>query len=167
MPFHKWFSEITDKLSSNSPSYASVITNRQQMKVFALRLKPDQDLRQSLKTFAKDKNIKAGFILTAIGSLKQATIRFANQNFSTVLNDKFEIISLNGTLATTGIHLHISIADKEGKTISGHLDNGCIIYTTAELIIGASEEFTFLRTIDPKTGYKELEIICNPPQPLS
>lgn len=132
------------------------------MKVFALRLKPDQDLRQSLKTEAKEQNIKAGFILTAIGSLKQATIRFANQSVSTVLNDKFEIISLNGTLATTGIHLHIAIADKEGKIIAGHLDDGCIIYTTAEIVIGASEEFSFIRTIDKQTGYKELEIIPNP-----
>jgi predicted DNA-binding protein with PD1-like motif len=132
------------------------------MKVFALRLKPDQDLRQNLKNFAKEKNIKAGFILTAIGSLKQATIRFANQSVSTVLNDKFEIISLNGTLATIGIHLHIAIADKEGKIIAGHLDDGCIIYTTAEIVIGASEEFSFIRTIDKQTGYKELEIISNP-----
>ncbi len=129
------------------------------MKVFALRLKPDQDLRQSLKTFAAEQNIKAGFILTAIGSLKQATIRFANQNVSTVLTDKFEIISLNGTLANTGIHLHIAIADKQGKTLSGHLDNGCLIYTTAEIVIGASEDFTFMRTLDEQTGYKELQII--------
>ena len=129
------------------------------MNVFALRLKPDQDLRQSLKTFAEEQNIKAGFILTAIGSLKQATIRFANQNISAVLTDKFEIISLNGTLATTGIHLHIAIADKQGKTLGGHLDNGCLIYTTAEIVIGTSEEFTFIRTIDKQTGYKELEII--------
>lgn len=132
------------------------------MKVFALRLKPDQDLRQSLKTFAKEQNLKAGFILTAIGSLKHAKIRFANQSVSTVLNDKFEIISLNGTLATTGIHLHIAIADKEGKILAGHLDDGCIIYTTAEIVIGASEEFSFIRTIDKQTGYKELEIISNP-----
>ena len=132
------------------------------MKVFALRLKPDQDLRQSLKTFAKEQNLKAGFILTAIGSLKHAKIRCANQSVSTVLNDKFEIISLNGTLATTGIHLHIAIADKEGKILAGHLDDGCIIYTTAEIVIGASEEFSFIRTIDKQTGYKELEIISNP-----
>lgn len=129
------------------------------MNVFALRLKPDQDLRQSLKTFAEDQNIKAGFILTAIGSLKQATIRFANQNVSTVLTNKLEIISLNGTLATTGIHLHIAIADKQGKTLGGHLDNGCLIYTTAEIVIGTSEEFTFMRTLDDKTGYKELQVI--------
>lgn len=129
--------------------------------IFALRLKPEQDLRQSLKSFAQERNIKAGFILTAIGSLKQATIRFANQDVSTVLNDKFEILSLNGTVANTGVHLHIAIADKTGKTIGGHLDNGCVIYTTAEIVMGASEEFRFIRTLDEETGYKELDIIDN------
>jgi len=57
--------------------------------------------------------------------------------------------------------MHICISDNEGKTIGGHLDNGCIVYTTAE-IVGASEEFSFIRTIDAQTGYKELEIIPNP-----
>ena len=131
------------------------------MQIFALRLKPEQDLRQSLKSFAQEQKIKAGFILTAIGSLKQATIRFANRDTSTVLTDKFEILSLNGTLANTGVHLHIAIADQAGKTIGGHLDDGCIIYTTAEIVIGASEEFSFIRTVDEQTGYQELEIIDN------
>lgn len=132
------------------------------MKVFALRLKPNQDLRLSLKSFSQENNIKAGFILTAIGSLKQATIRFANQEVSTVLNDKFEIISLNGTVANTGVHLHIAIADRTGKTIGGHLDNGCVIYTTAEIVIGVSEELRFMRTLDQETGCPELEVIYTP-----
>lgn len=131
------------------------------MKVFPLRLKPNEDLRQSLKNFANQENIKAGFILSAIGSLKQAKIRFANQSDSTLLIEKFEILSLNGTIATSGVHLHIAISDKQGKTIGGHLDNECIIYTTAEIIIGTTEEFIFNRTIDEQTGYKELEIIPN------
>jgi uncharacterized protein len=48
------------------------------MKILPLRLKPSQDLRQSLKDFARTQNIEAGFILTAIGSLRQAAIRFAD-----------------------------------------------------------------------------------------
>ncbi len=131
------------------------------MKIYPLRLQPNQDLKQSLKNFANQENIKAGFILSAIGSLKQAKIRFANQSDSILLTDKFEILSLNGTIATSGIHLHIAISDKQGKTIGGHLDNECIIYTTAEIIIGTTEQFIFNRTIDEQTGYKELEIIPN------
>lgn len=66
---------------------------------------------------------------------------------------------MNGTVANTGVHLHIAIADQAGKTIGGHLDDGCVIYTTAEIVIGASEEFRFMRTIDEETGYPELEVI--------
>ncbi|ARV57898.1 DNA-binding protein with PD1-like DNA-binding motif [Nostocales cyanobacterium HT-58-2] len=137
------------------------------MKTFAVRLKPNEDLKQSLKKFALQKNIKAGFILTAIGSLKQARIRFANQGTSTLFSEKFEILSLNGTLAVTGAHLHIAISDQQGKTIGGHLDDGCIIYTTAEIVIGISEEYVFLRTLDQQTGYQELEIMPNLSQPPS
>ena len=128
------------------------------MKILPLRLKPSQDLRQSLKDFVQTQNIGAGFILTAIGSLKQAAVRFADRQELTILHDKFEILSLNGTVANTGVHLHITISDRNGKTIGGHLVDGCIIYTTAEIVIGVSEEFRFLRVTDPETGYLELEI---------
>ncbi|MCY7324455.1 MAG: DUF296 domain-containing protein, partial [Phormidesmis sp. CAN_BIN36] len=70
----------------------------------------------------------------------------------------FEILSLNGTLSVNGLHLHIAIADSVGNTIGGHLDNDSIIYTTAEIAIGASEDLIFLRSPDPQTGFLELEI---------
>ncbi|WP_374882489.1 PPC domain-containing DNA-binding protein [Microseira sp. BLCC-F43] len=129
------------------------------MKIFALRLKPEQDLKKNLKNFVATNKIQAGFILTAVGSLAQATIRFANQNESQVLSGKFEIVSLVGTVSINGIHLHISISDSEGITRGGHLDDGCLIYTTAEIVIGENETLTFLRELDEQTGYQELEII--------
>ena len=131
------------------------------MKLFPLRLKPDEDLRQSLQNFAQEKNITAGFILTVAGSLKQASIRFANQDKAIVLNNYFEILNLNGTIATNGSHLHITISNRYGHVMGGHLVDGCIIYTTAEIIVGSSNEFTFIRNIDQETGYPELEIISS------
>ncbi len=128
------------------------------MKIFAIRLKPDQDLKESLRRFVNEKTIQAGFILTAVGSLKQATLRFANQAHSQVLQEKFEIVSLVGTLSINGIHVHLSLADKNGQTIGGHVLDGCIIYTTAEIVIGSSKDFVFLRTVDEQTGYQELEV---------
>ena len=128
------------------------------MKIFPIRLKPEQDLKASLKTFVEQNNIQSGFILTTVGSLKQATLRFASQDKTQVFEERFEIVSLVGTLSTHGLHLHISLSDKNGKTIGGHLVDGCIIYTTAEIIVGTTENFTFLRTVDTVTGYKELEI---------
>lgn len=128
------------------------------MKTFALRLHPDQDLRQSLKEFAMGHRLQAGCILSAIGSLKRAAIRFADRPTSEVLDAKFEILALNGTLSLHGIHLHIVLADQGGKTIGGHLDQGSLVYTTAEIVLGELPGVTFLRTLDAQTGYLELEI---------
>ncbi len=127
------------------------------MQTFVLRLNPHQDLKQGLKEFVAAKQIQAGFILSAIGSLQKATIRFANQATADVLDGKFELLTLNGTLSVNGSHLHMAIADQTGKTIGGHLSDGCIIYTTAEIVIGELPEFTFLRLPDAETGFLELE----------
>lgn len=129
------------------------------MKIFVLRLKPDEDLKQSLKAFVQSHHLQAGFVLTAIGSLKQAQLRFANQFHSIVLHDKFEILSLSGTLSIHGLHLHIAIADRTGKTIGGHLDQGNLIYTTAEIVLGEIEDLTFRRDRDDQTGFQELSIL--------
>ena len=129
-----------------------------EMKIYALRLKPNQDLRAELEKFTKENRISAGFIITAVGSLKETEIRLANQNKTTGFDGKFEIVSLVGTLAQDGVHLHISLSDETGKTIGGHLTEGCKIYTTAEIIIGVTDEIEFTRETDKETTYKELKI---------
>ncbi|MBW4473643.1 MAG: DNA-binding protein [Stenomitos rutilans HA7619-LM2] len=128
------------------------------MNIFALRLYPNQDLKQALTEFVVAKQIQAGFILSAIGSLQKATIRFANQPTSDIFDEKFEIIALNGTLSVHGSHLHVAIADQTGRMTGGHLTEGCIIYTTAEIVIGENPNLTFVRTPDQQTGFLELEI---------
>lgn len=128
------------------------------MRVFALRLKPGQDLRQQIEAFVKEKRIRAGFIITTVGSLRQASIRLADQSSATQFDGKFEIVSLVGTMGQDGVHLHISISDSTGKTIGGHLVEGCVIYTTAEIVIGEAEGLVFSREKDSETGYQELRI---------
>ncbi len=59
------------------------------MKIFATRFKPNQDFKKSLKEFVNINNIQAGFILSGIGSLKQANLRFAGQSESQLLREKF------------------------------------------------------------------------------
>jgi len=55
--------------------------------------------------------------------------------------------------------LHISLSDKDGKIIGGHLKKGCIIYTTAEIVIGEFDNLIFAREQDEKTGFVELVVI--------
>lgn len=128
------------------------------MKVFALRLKPDRDLRQELKQYALAHQLQAGVILTAIGSFKQVAIRFASQPTPTILTQKYELIALSGTLSRHGLHLHMAIADSNGHILGGHVADGCLIYTTAEIVIGEIEDLEFKRQEDKQTGFLELEI---------
>lgn len=124
----------------------------------AFRLKPGQDLKSAIQELAKEKQIKAGWISTCVGSLTNYKIRFANQPEGSSDSGHFEIVSLTGTVSVNGSHLHISISDRTGKTIGGHLMEGCTIYTTAEIVILSSNEFIFKREKDGTTPWEELKI---------
>lgn len=124
-----------------------------------LRLLPKQDLKHGLLDFVQVHSISAGCILTTVGSLQQASLRFAGNNSATVLTGPFEIVSLVGTLSPEGLHLHLAIADHQGKTIGGHVMPGCLIHTTAEIVIGALAGLAFRRSPDATTGYRELAIL--------
>ncbi|WP_287127607.1 PPC domain-containing DNA-binding protein [Candidatus Cyanaurora vandensis] len=126
------------------------------MKTFALRLKPEADLRQALLQFAQMRPLRAGFVLSAVGSLHQACLRFAGAATGTILTGKFELIALTGTLCPTGVHLHGAIADATGQTRGGHLLTGCLVYTTCELVLGEAMGWEFRRELDPETGFHEL-----------
>lgn len=128
------------------------------MRLFAARFRPGQDLGWELSQMVSQLGIQAGFVLTCVGSLRQAALRLANQEETTVLEDKFEIVSLVGTLDPEGYHLHLSLSDGQGRTIGGHLQPGCLIYTTAEIVVGDIDNLAFSRTFDPETGYPELTI---------
>jgi predicted DNA-binding protein with PD1-like motif len=126
--------------------------------VFAFRLKPGDDLQKGIEQIVKQHNIKAGWINTCVGSLTNYQIRFANQTASNSDSGHFEIVSLVGTLSVNGSHIHLSVSDSTGKTIGGHLMEGCKIYTTAEIVISSTDRFDFERAEDGTTPWKELQI---------
>jgi predicted DNA-binding protein with PD1-like motif len=124
-----------------------------------LRLRPGDDLRDALLAYVAQHQLKAGAVLTCVGSLTVATLRLANQEGPTQYRGHFEIVSLVGTLSSTGgSHLHLSIADSTGRTLGGHLLAGCRVYTTAEIVLVALPELEFVRETDPVFGYKELVV---------
>ncbi len=128
------------------------------LQTYALRLGPGQDLKTALQKFINEHHIQAACILTCVGSLQKATLRLANQSGYQVYNQKMEIVSLVGVMATEGTHLHISLSDSLGTTIGGHLVEGNEIYTTAEIVLGIMPGYRFAREHDPASGYKELKV---------
>jgi predicted DNA-binding protein with PD1-like motif len=73
-------------------------------------------------------------------------------------DEPMEIVSLTGTLSSEGLHVHISLAGPDGACFGGHLVHGCIVDTTAELVIGELPEVEFRRLLDHSTGYRELSV---------
>lgn len=125
---------------------------------YALRLSPGEDLKESLQQFIQAHALSAGCILTAVGSLQRANLRFAGRDIPTPITGQFEIVSLVGTLSPDGAHLHVAIADAYGHTLGGHIMHGCLIHTTAEIVIGSLTGLVFNRAVDSQTGYRELVV---------
>lgn len=123
-----------------------------------LRLTPGQDIIVELERVAKERNIEAACVLTCVGSLTRAVLRFADQEHAATVSGRFEIVSLTGILSEHGSHFHIALSDETGRTLGAHLLQGSAVYTTAEIIIGVLSGYRFLRTLDHQTGYPELDI---------
>jgi predicted DNA-binding protein with PD1-like motif len=132
------------------------------MKIIAFRLLPGEDLKSSIEKVIREKNVKAGFIVSCVGGLEQACVRMAgatpdSQDIRTYKQD-FEIVSLVGTISVNGTHLHMAFSDSDGIVRGGHLKEGTIIHPTAEIVIGIEEAIEFKREMDDKTGFKEIVV---------
>ena len=127
-------------------------------KTHAFRLKQGQDLKKEILQYVNEKQIKAGWIGTCVGSLTNYNIRFANQPGGNTGAGHFEIVSLTGTVSVNGSHIHISVSDSTGKTIGGHLLDSNIVYTTAEIVLQSSEDLIFKREKDGSTEWEELQV---------
>jgi len=132
------------------------------MHAHAFRLTPGLDLKAELQRLTDAHGFRAGCILSCVGSLSQARLRMPGASgepevFKTFA-EPMEIVSLAGTLGPDGLHVHISLSRADGACIGGHLVQGCIVHTTAELVIGALADVEFRRPMDPATGYNELSV---------
>ncbi|CAL8312311.1 unnamed protein product [Lota lota] len=132
------------------------------LRVHAVRFGPGQELTSGLLAFVEERGLRAPFIITCVGSVTKATLRLANataENTNEVihLNERFEIVSLVGTLNPTA-HLHICLADKAGRTVGGHVMGDLEVFTTAEVMVGDAPDLRFTREMDPRTGFPELVV---------
>jgi predicted DNA-binding protein with PD1-like motif len=128
------------------------------MRNYTFRLKPKQDLFDSIALWVEQENVAAGCVLSCVGSLTHVTLRFANQDEYSDFEGYFEIVSITGTVSIHGSHLHISVSGQDGKTIGGHLGSGCKIYTTAEIVVAVFEDVIYKREFAEDSGYEELAV---------
>lgn len=126
---------------------------------YCLRLKRGDDLKASIVDYCNREHITAAAIITAVGCLYEASIRLGDGKTVRQYSNRYEIVSLTGTISENGAHLHISIADEDGKVIGGHLCEKSFVNTTCEIVIASlDDQYRFTREYDETTGYKELVI---------
>lgn len=126
-----------------------------------LRLRPGEDVRITLASWATDNAVEAAAIVSAVGSLTHAHIRYADRADGIMTAAELEVCTLSGTLSKHGMHLHLAVADRDGAMFGGHVLEGCLVRTTLELVIQEVGDVRMIRTRDEQTTYDELD-----PQPL-
>jgi predicted DNA-binding protein with PD1-like motif len=136
------------------------------MQTLPIRLNPGEDLRTAIEAAVRGANCRAAFVLSGIGSLSSAGLRFAGAEQPRRLTGDMEILSLSGTVAFNGTgegarsssHLHMALSTASGEVLGGHVAPGCTVRTTAEVLLALLPEWEFSRAPDAATGYQELEI---------
>lgn len=138
---------------------------RKQFQVF--RLKPGDDLWESIQKEATKNGPAAHAVVTCVGSLLECKVRLAGatpkRQDTLTIPGPLEIVSLTGTIIQDRPHLHISVSDNKGHVFGGHLMVGSRIDTTAEIVLADLSVcgYQLTREMDYTTGFKELVVKSN------
>ena len=132
------------------------ISGRGEMVCHCIRLKRGEDLLDSIKQLCKEKDIKAGVVLSGVGCISSGRVRDASGVRIREIAEHCEIVSLNGTVSAVRCNIHIALSKEDLTTIGGHLCSGCIVNTTCELVIGELPGVAYDEEADSETGYDEL-----------
>lgn len=132
------------------------------MQAHPLRLSPGDDLRGTIEHALRGHASHAAFVIQGIGSLSVAQLRFAGADHPTELRGDLEILTLAGSVSPDGAHLHMSISDAAGRVTGGHVASGCVVRTTAEILLVLLPAHRFSREADAGTGFNELVIRSAP-----
>ncbi len=124
-----------------------------------LKLTPGEDLLIAMDHYCKKNNIESGYVATCVGSLSRIAFRKGYERTELILEGGFEIVSLSGTFSQGGMHIHMAVSDKDFNVKGGHAKVGCIVRSTAEIVIIQLDQHELRRHKDSAHGHKELHIV--------
>lgn len=146
-------------------------------RVVVLRLSPGKDLIQSILEQARASGFRSALILGGAAALKGATLRnvksFPDQfpitddnRMYTRLEGPLELLSISGNISTRldgtlHIHAHVAVSLGNASAFGGHLVEGAIVLSTAEIAIAEVAGVDLKRVHDEETKTLELR-----PEPL-
>ena len=128
------------------------------MKQHVFRLHRGDDLLDSIVSYCEAQHIRAGYAACCVGCVSRACVRSADGKTLHHLDERLEIVSLTGTVSEKRCHLHIALSREDLTVIGGHLCSGCLVNTTAEVVLCELEQLVFSKAFDSEIGYNELHI---------
>jgi|YNPMSStandDraft_1061717.scaffolds.fasta_scaffold02683_2 predicted DNA-binding protein with PD1-like motif len=126
------------------------------------RVDRGEDLLRSIIKAIEDTKLSTGVVVSGVGSLLRARIHMVSSNDFPPKDDfldfegPLEIVSLQGIIADGQPHLHISIVNRDFKSFSGHLEEGCLILSICEVAIAKVDDPKVTRTVFPGTKVGKL-----------
>lgn len=123
------------------------------------RLRRGDDLRGGIEAYARRCGIDAAALCACAGCVSVWRVRAAGGKTILQGSEHCEIVSLTGTVSRNGCHLHIALAREDLSVFGGHLTEGCIVDTTAEIVLEEIDGVVFRRQLDAETGYNELVVL--------
>jgi predicted DNA-binding protein with PD1-like motif len=152
-------------MSRSNAKSAFVITAVGSLSTVTLRMAATDDATSTSTRTSTETSTSAGDSIGASKKSKTASNNNAPLTLAqtTTLQvrtfpNHFEIVSLVGTFSMDGgKHLHMSVANAEGKVLGGHLVDGTV-FTTLELVLGTMPGVSFARETDVVSGYRELVV---------
>ena len=136
-------------------------------RTFVIRLEDGDILHDAVESFAASNGIKAAF-LQAVGGVKAGSILIVGPEKGDEMPPKPVPLTLDETYEITGtgtlfpddegapiLHMHVACG-RGGKTITGCVRNGVIVWHVMEIILTELEDSGAQRLTDPETGFKLL-----------
>jgi predicted DNA-binding protein with PD1-like motif len=123
-------------------------------------LKPPfgSDLLKELEAFVRAYGINLAW-LSGIGAVSRATIRYYDQAkkdwVDLELDQRLEVVSMTGNVSLLNgepiVHLHVVLADEQGRCYGGHLGNDTLVFNL-EILMNTLSGPAVIRKMDAQTG---------------
>ena len=139
--------------------------------VLIIRMKSMDDILTKLLEVMSKNKFKRAVILSAIGSVYDATFYGVTQNSKlpynqdqiTIMKKKgpFEVLTMEGNILPMEEqlipHIHITLGMHDGTVIGGHLETATV-YTTIELLLAEIQKSDVVKQKDKTSGGMQIKL---------
>jgi hypothetical protein len=118
-----------------------VMDGMQIEEILCVYMERGDDFHECVERVAEEKDIRAGAVLSGIGTFDVARIHhiahteFPAEDKFVTLEGPVELCSVDGIIADHKPHMHCTMALRGEELFAGHLEPGCRVLYLAEVVI--------------------------------